>query len=305
MSNAQRITVVTRRDLFDHMSLERLHWSGRLDEPDFCARVWPDTKKMRSNDPRFPNVYADIYQHRVNNYDWEDDWIFTDDRFDLLNCPDEKFLEFLAQVVHPVVRPDADSAKELVEEFNRRLRIDGFVLRQAAVTSNRPVYAGAPLRASHTPSTALNLPTRALLDDHSALQDHLKAIEDTVDKDPAAAITSAKDLVETTYKLILDNRGVAYGRRDDLPSLYKKVAVELKLDKESVPSSAPASEAAHKVLNSLTASVHGLAEMRNQLGRGHGRTAPSPALERHARLAFNAAVALTEFLFDTWQPRDA
>jgi hypothetical protein len=73
MSTAQRISVITRRDLFDHMSLERLHWSGRLDEPDFCARVWPDIKKMRSNDPRFPNGYADIYQHRVNNYDWEDD----------------------------------------------------------------------------------------------------------------------------------------------------------------------------------------------------------------------------------------
>jgi hypothetical protein len=50
--------------------------------------------------------------------------------------------------------------------------------------------------------------------------------------------------------------------------------------------------------------VFGLAELRNTLGRGHGRTTPSPALERHARLAFNAAVALTELLFDTWQERE-
>jgi len=50
--------------------------------------------------------------------------------------------------------------------------------------------------------------------------------------------------------------------------------------------------------------VHGLAELRNQLGRGHGRTTASPALERHARLAFNTAVALTEFLYDTLQDRE-
>lgn len=36
--------------------------------------------------------------------------------------------------------------------------------------------------------------------------------------DPAGAITSAKDLIETMYKLILDKRGVAYGK-DDWPAL--------------------------------------------------------------------------------------
>lgn len=106
------------------------------------------------------------------------------------------------------------------------------------------------------------------------------------------------------YKLILDKRGVEYGTRDDLPSLYNKVAVELALDKKSVPDSAKGSEAAHKVLGALNTVVFGVAELRNQIGRGHGRTAASPALQRHARLAFNTAVTLTEFLYDTLQDRE-
>ena len=48
---------------------------------------------------------ADLWQHRVNNDDWGDGWWWTDDRLALLNAPDETFLRFLAEMVHPVVRP--------------------------------------------------------------------------------------------------------------------------------------------------------------------------------------------------------
>ena len=120
----------------------------------------------------------------------------------------------------------------------------------------------------------------------------------------AGAIASAKELVETLYKLILDKRGVEYATKDDLPALYKKVATELALRRESVPDSTKGSEAAHKVLNALNTTVFGLAELRNEIGRGHGRPTASPAFHRHARLAFNAAVALAEFLYDTLQDRE-
>ena len=51
--------------------------------------------------------------------------------------------------------------------------------------------------------------------------------------------------------------------------------------------------------------VQSLAELRNELGSGHGRVRPSPALTRHVQLAVNAAVAVSEFLLDTWHARRA
>jgi hypothetical protein len=63
------------------------------------------------------------------------------------------------------------------------------------------------------------------------------------------------------------------------------------------------SAAAHRVLQNLATSVQGLAELRNELGLGHGRTASSPALARHARLAANSARAVVEFLLETWHER--
>lgn len=46
-----------------------------------------------------------------------------------------------------------------------------------------------------------------------------------------------------------------------------------------------------------------LAELRNELGIDHGKSESSAALARHARLALNATVTVTEFILDTWQVR--
>lgn len=40
-----------------------------------------------------------------------------------------------------------------------------------------------------------------------------------------------------------------------------------------------------------------------ELGIGHGQSTRSVALTRHARLALNATVTITEFVLDTWQVR--
>src|SRR5262245_3754116 len=98
------ISEVTRRNIFDVLSVQQINWSGRLNEPDFLARIF-DLEKMESTDGRFKNAAGDIWQHRINNpNDWEDDWVFTDKRFNLLKCDDEKFLSFLCEMIHPIVR---------------------------------------------------------------------------------------------------------------------------------------------------------------------------------------------------------
>lgn len=298
------ISGVTRRNILDYLSMENISWAGRLEEPAFVVRVWPDAGTYPSTDNRYTDALRDIHQHRVNNYDWEDDWLFHDSRFNLSGCEDDIFLNFLAATVHPVVRPDAADVTKLVDEYNAHLRADGFALVEATTISRRPVYRGTRISARHTPATALALPTATLLEDRTALQDHLDAIHRTISTDPASTIASAKELVETTLKVILDSRDVTYDHGANLGELYKKVATELALTRESVPDSAKGSAAAKKTLSGLNTAVFGLAELRNTIGRGHGRTTASPALERHARLAFNTAVAISEFLFDTWHDRE-
>lgn len=69
MSKRNSITDLTRRNIFDYLTMERVVWAGRLEETQFVARVWPKAADLPSYDSRFRDALGDIHQHRINNYD--------------------------------------------------------------------------------------------------------------------------------------------------------------------------------------------------------------------------------------------
>jgi hypothetical protein len=141
------------------------------------------------------------------------------------------------------------------------------------------------------------------LEEPRVLLQQLDRIATGIDRDPPAAIGAAKELTESALKFVLDDYGVDYDPAASLTDLYKHVSVQLRLTRDAVPESAKGSRASHKILQNLTVAVQSLAELRNELGSGHGRTKPSPALARHARLAANSARAVVEFVLETWHAR--
>jgi len=142
------ISEVTRRNIIDFLVRERVRWHGRLDEIAFLSRIY-QLEKLSSTDQRkeFANAKDDIWQHRVRNYDWEDDWIFDDDRFGLLKGEDTIFLRFLVEMLHPVVRSDPIEVNILFNVLNAHLRVDGFELVQKGEVSGRPVFVALSINA--------------------------------------------------------------------------------------------------------------------------------------------------------------
>jgi hypothetical protein len=136
------ITEATRRAILDELQLGESWWWGRLDEPSFLARLYP-LAEMPSTDPRFEDAALDIWQHRERNNDWDSDWVFYDSRFELME-DDTRFLRFLAETVHPVVRTSQEEVTEMVAMYNRHLAPDGFELTEVAQISGRPTPANVP-----------------------------------------------------------------------------------------------------------------------------------------------------------------
>jgi hypothetical protein len=227
----------------------------------------------------------------------------TTRRFGLRSGPDELFVKFVCEMLHPVVRPYHDEVESLLVLFNECLERDDWEIVEVSQLSGKPVFDGRRREAVKTPSQALDLNEYDRLDDPQVVRDHLRRIVRDLKSDPSGAIGSSKELVETVCKKILDDYGERYRRGDDLPDLYKKVQNVLRLSADAVPGHRRGSEAAVKSLRALVTTIQSLAELRNTIGSGHGRTARSPALTRHARLAFNASVAVSEFLLDTWHVR--
>jgi hypothetical protein len=231
--------------------------------------------------------------------------VFTDSRFGLQHGDDELVLRFLAEMLHPVVRPGEEEVVRLVNSFNEALARDGYELYPAGWISGHAVYGWRRRDSFHGASPELQLHERALLTDPEVLEEHLVRIRDSLGSDPAAAISSSKNLIESLFRIILDRSGVAYGQREDIPQLYRHVADLLELKADSVPASAKGSESAQQILRTLVTTIQSLAELRNELGIGHGKSTRSVALTRHARLALNATVTISEFVLDTWQVRVA
>ena len=293
-----KITQVTRKDLFDAMAIGEVNWAGSLEEPEFLSRLY-DLKSLPSTDHRFSDAAGDIWQHRINNDDWATYWLFYDRRFDLMNADDEVLLRFLAETVHPFVRPDVTESQKLVQLYNKCLKNDGFELTEKSRISGKPTYVGRNIGVVAVPGMTSVKESFSGTDVVYVAQ-QITRMEAAVLSDPGLAIGTAKELVETCCKTILSERGLDIPKNDDLSQLVKRTVKELKLTPTDIPDQAKAADTIRILLSNLATITNGIAELRNKYGTGHGRSASSKGLgPRHAKLAVGAASTLVVFLAET------
>ena len=163
------------------------------------------------------------------------------------------------------------------------------------------------LRRIKLPSPAIiddNIIDQSLSVDVSHLQRNITRIREAVKTDPALAIGGSKELVEACCKAVLAEMGEDIHRAEDIPQLIRRAAATLDLLPENIPEMRKGSESIRRILGSLGNIVHGIAELRNTYGSGHGR-APGDGglLPRHARLCAGAASTLSMFLIETARAR--
>ena len=112
------------------------------------------------------------------------------------------------------------------------------------------------------------------------LRDLRAALED---ERPEAVIGAAKELVEAACKVVLDAAGTPPGTRSSLPGLFADARRAVQITDGDLG-------------RSLSATVQRLADLRNAVGAGHGRSVASPAGMAEARLAASTASGLAAFL---------
>jgi len=116
---------------------------------------------------------------------------------------------------------------------------------------------------------------------------------------PEAAITSARNLLESVCKHILDDSQIPYEESFDLPKLYRLTAEQLALAPSQYTE-----QIFKQILGGCQTVVEGLGSIRNKLGDAHGKgRKPVRAAPRHAELAVNLAGSMAKFLIHTWEDR--
>jgi HEPN domain-containing protein len=186
-------------------------------------------------------------------------------------------------------------AANTIRDLLRRVERDGYGYEQGRFT---------PLSRVE-PSLITAIQAHAVALDLEGLHRQIVRLTAAAEDDPALAVGTAKELVETVCKTILEDRGRPPST-DDLTKLVKTAAKELALLPDGVPEEAKGSEVIRRVLSNLAQVAQGLAELRNLYGTGHGRSARTKGVKtRHARLAVGAAATLATFLLETHLERGA
>lgn len=174
------------------------------------------------------------------------------------------------------------------------LKRDGFVYENGRLNSEGPA---GQIKQAQKVAAALNVPE---------VSRQVERILSSVDTDPSLAIGTAKELLETTCKTILEERAVPYQDNDDVPKLVKETRRALKLLPHDMPENAKGADSITRILSSLGNIGQGIAELRNLYGTGHGKgkgKGSSGLSPRHVRLAVGAATTLAMFFVETHQSR--
>jgi hypothetical protein len=120
-----------------------------------------------------------------------------------------------------------------------------------------------------------------------------------VEKDPPAAITAACSILESLFKVYIEDNGLELPADQSLKPLWKTVTKHIGLDPAAIED-----DDVRKVLSGLNSIVDGIGSLRTHTGsaHGHGRHAYK-LLPRHARLTIHASHTLVSFVLETWDER--
>lgn len=147
-------------------------------------------------------------------------------------------------------------------------------------------------------------PSRSLLDEitkrdiPAVAQEFDRAVRN-VQSNPREALSAACNILESVFKVYLQDNGHALPAKQDIQGLFKEVKRHLGLDPSVLED-----DDLKKILTGAFSVVDGVGAFRTHASSAHGAGRKSYRLEpRHARLAINAAHTVATFVLETWEAR--
>lgn len=124
----------------------------------------------------------------------------------------------------------------------------------------------------------------------------IKLMTQSIKQNSHLAIGTAKELIETCCKHILKEEGIQYERDWDIQKLVKETNKVIELVPFEVDNKEVVKISTAKILSGFSNIVHGITELRNSYGSGHGHEPNFKMIDEvYIKLAVSAAGELAIF----------
>lgn len=131
--------------------------------------------------------------------------------------------------------------------------------------------------------------------DRQALNDQLNRLRRNTE-DAALLLGTAKELLESVGKFVLEEGNRLPDRKMDFPEVMTLAMEQLGLMPVQVDASTEGGKQIRKVYQAIRTVVEAINELRNEHGTGHGRTLPSGVSVEAARFMIRQATIVAEML---------
>ena len=206
-------------------------------------------------------------------------------------------IEVLGRIVEKYLddEPEAifDASDKSKKERNARIRD---TLRRAGLR-----YAGGGVVTGVISSQVRSLEGEIKKLNIDAINYEFKRAIDNVEIDPYESVSAACNILESIFKVILEERKIDKPKVQDLSGLWKVIKKELCFDAESIEDTDLL-----QILSGLSSIISGTAALRTHTSSAHGRGKFRYALQtRHVLLALHSAHTLALFVLQTWKENES
>lgn len=129
------------------------------------------------------------------------------------------------------------------------------------------------------------------------IHDHIRRIRAAQETDPALALGSTKEMIESVFKEILGLYG-SKSTGEDFPALWRKVQDALDLSPGTVSADEEGADARRRLLQGMLQIAISVNELRNLYGTGHGKAHATPFDEDSVYVAVNSGITLAIYLMN-------
>lgn len=133
----------------------------------------------------------------------------------------------------------------------------------------------------------------------------IRLMNNSIESNPHLALGISKELIETCCKHILNEKGIEINTNWDLPRLVKETNKQIDLMPFEVDNIDLAKSSIAKILGGFSNIVHGITELRNSYGTGHGHSPEFKTLDRiYINLAVSSSSELAIFYLSLKQVKE-